>query len=65
MLPIAHTVRRLARRPRYAAGVVASLAVGLAAATTMAATTMVAGKEWRNLGIMSVREIKRTGSIRA
>lgn len=36
MLPLAHTLRRLARRPRYAAGVVASLAVGLAAATTMA-----------------------------
>ncbi|GJG85724.1 hypothetical protein tb265_09050 [Gemmatimonadetes bacterium T265] len=33
---LAQTLRRLVRRPRYAAGVVASLAVGLAAATTMA-----------------------------
>ena len=36
MRPLAHTLRRLARRPRYAAGVVASLAVGLAAAPTLA-----------------------------
>lgn len=35
-MPWLAPIRRLLRRPRYAAGVVASLAVGLAAATTMA-----------------------------